>query len=474
MALLVNGLVEQHGLAGLCSYVFKKLFLVSIIQILERYQSNTWKDYMHLTKRFGIVAASQLPLHYLLSVKTPYSPLQLILRGSHETLNSVHQVLGRVILSFLLLHASFYLNFFIRLGVLSKRASELDVIMGLASITTFSVIGISTFGIFRRSNYRVFYSIHVVGSSLVLMLLFFHVVHVRIFVFECGVIQLLNIFTRFLNTKRLPVELKPIAETSLVQLTSNSIARVPIWKPGQHFYLRFAPPGLISYLRGNPFTATTLPGDPSITLVARTLGGHTQRLAFIANNSIGASSQTPLYFEGPYGHSKYLPNFIEFDRILLVAGGIGATYIIPLWKSISQQRLGRPNAESEARLVWSVRGINDAAWSFGLLKGISDKQFGHDELELHITTASPSSGDVQLRGRAIDEQGRQAKDVGFAVKYGRPDLHRIVEEVFASHDGRVAVLVCGPKGMTTQLRGNVGKWVAAGRDVWWHAEEFGL
>lgn len=60
------------------------------------------------------------------------------------------------------------------------------------------------------------------------------------------------------------------------------------------------------------------------------------------------------------------------------------------------------------------------------------------------------------------------------MKSGRPDLRAIVDEVF-SHDAndRVAVLVCGPQGMGKNVRSEVGKWVAKGRDVFWHSEEFG-
>ncbi len=42
---------------------------------------------------------------------------------------------------------------------------------------------------------------------------------------------------------------------------------------------------------------------------------------------------------------------------------------------------------------------------------------------------------------------------------------------------RVAVLVCGPTGMGTALRREVGRWVRRGGpgrwDVFWHDEEFG-
>src|SRR3954454_16095317 len=37
----------------------------------------TGDDYLHLTKRFGHVAASQLPFHYMMAIKSPLSPVQI-------------------------------------------------------------------------------------------------------------------------------------------------------------------------------------------------------------------------------------------------------------------------------------------------------------------------------------------------------------------------------------------------------------
>ena len=75
-------------------------------------------------------------------------------------------------------------------------------------------------------------------------------------------------------------------------------------------------------------------------------------------------------------------------------------------------------------------------------------------------------GDITDIGRVDDEP--------FVFKRGRPDLRRIVDEVFAGgEEGKVAVLVCGPVGMGRVVRREVGKWVRRGREVFWHKEEYG-
>jgi len=36
------------------------------------------------------------------------------------------------------------------------------------------------------------------------------------------------------------------------------------------------------------------------------------------------------------------------------------------------------------------------------------------------------------------------------------------------------VFVCGPSDLSHSLRRQVGRWVVKGRDIYWHAEEFGM
>jgi len=77
--------------------------------------------------------------------------------------------------------------------------------------------------------------------------------------------------------------------------------------------------------------------------------------------------------------------------------------------------------------------------------------------------------------QAFDREGKDEAGLLFhKFERSRPDLARIVDGVFGSGtEERVAVLVCGPKEMAEELRGEVGRWVSRGRDVWWWDEGFG-
>jgi hypothetical protein len=460
-----------------------------MLDVKEQYILTMDADYMHLTKRFGIIGASQLPLHYLLAMKSPYSPIQLLTRMSHEQLNRGHQILGRIIQTLLTLHATFYLNFFILNGLLSKRTRDRDVIIGLLCISIFTTLGASALGLVRKWNYRVFYVIHVVGASILLPLLFFHVHHVRVFVIQSACVYFLNVILRTLNTKKFSGSLSLIPGTNLVQVTVPLSGPTRHWKAGQHVYLH--PPAshdskLPSRLRTNPFTVASLPKkDGQLLLIARTLNGNTRSLAAAARSAEMSSGNdsTLLKLEGPYGISNHLPDFVVFDRILLVAGGVGATFIIPFWRSIIYSRRNEHiPKDGDIRLIWSVRKLAETSWAFPSVKtngtikpvdtdsekeifvtGVKDEGVNGDSIELAET-------DTLVGG----EDEKHLGDQGIAVKHKRPDLREIVDEVFSGHVGRVAVLVCGPAGMNTQLRKEVGRWVGRGKDVFYHAEAFGL
>ncbi|KAL9007584.1 MAG: hypothetical protein Q9173_007177, partial [Seirophora scorigena] len=152
---------------------------------------DTGDDYLHLTKRFGIIAASQLPLHYLLAVKSSYSPISLLTRLSHEELNPYHRALGRILLLLLSLHASFYLNFYVQKSLLLKRLRDADVILGLLAITSLLVLGTTALAWIRRKNYLLFFIVHVTLSISLLPTLYFHVSHLRPYILESALVYTL-------------------------------------------------------------------------------------------------------------------------------------------------------------------------------------------------------------------------------------------------------------------------------------------
>lgn len=489
-------------------------------------------DYLHLTKRFGQIGASQLPLHYLLAMRTPYSPVQWITRLSHEQLKAAHQILGRIVYLLFILHAVFYFVFFAMSGFLAKRIKDWDVIFGLITLALFAAISTTALNFVRRRNYRVFYISHIAIANLIIIPMYLHVSHIRLYVYEIIAIECLHLLFRALRLKTYQGTLRLLPGTNLVQIRIPLADNHPAldWAPGQHVYLTRPwggakqPTYYQQWLlanKSNPFTIASLPSiDRELLLVARTLNGNTRHLASLAQKLAqggGSSLPTlptatgdlailPLALEGPYGASTYLPDLTDFDKVLLVAGGVGATFIMPLYRLLAEIHDTTPGA-TQVRCVWCVQKLADTQWAFP--SAPPDAVDSHDDparqqavsngllnqpaaVEVYVTRASAASAsssstpvfaiDDEEDDDAIEMQENaqllsssdhpEQSRKGMTVTYGRPQMGEIVDEVF-SRGVRIAVLCCGPKRLTGDVKRSVEGYVRKGYDVFWYDETFG-
>ncbi|KAF2029314.1 hypothetical protein EK21DRAFT_67947 [Setomelanomma holmii] len=488
--------------------------------------AKTGNDYLHLTKRFGQIGTSQLPVHYLLAMRASYSPVQWLTRCSHEQLKASHQILGRIVFLLFILHAAFYLNFFVLSGFLAKRIKDWDVIWGIVSIILFSVISTTALAFARRRNYRVFYVSHIAIANFIILPLWLHVSHIRIFVYQIILVEALHLVFRALRLKLYQGTIRLLPGTNLIQI------RIPLpadnsaltWKPGQHVYLsrpwgkattpKFYQQWLMTN-KTNPFTIASIPSkDKELLLVARTLNGNTKYLADLARSLAQGGSGIPMLptsggdipilpiaLEGPYGASNRLPDLSDYDKVLLVAGGVGATFIMPIYRSILELHDPTP-AGTQIRCIWAVQKLAETQWAF---PDVATPENGHENgeadgtgllhgpsaVEVYVTRPSGPSlqadqsvfaVDDDEEGEAIEmaeneqllsmEEQMDKPRKGMVIKSGRPNLDGIVNEVF-SKGMRTAVICCGPKRLTEDLKKSVEVWVKKRHDVFWYDETFG-
>lgn len=203
------------------------------------------------------------------------------------------------------------------------------------------------------------------------------------------------------------------------------------------------------------------------------MNGTTAMLADLAKDP----QPVPLLLEGPYGSAKYFPNLASnYDRVLLVAGGVGATFTLPIYRDLLSKGKG-----SIVKFVWSVKSEADAQWGVEALKEQCEGRLP-DGFELYVSRKATSIGSRRGKGdESIELQEREGllgdeASLEENARKGRPDIPAVVDGIFALNRGgeeRVAVLVCGPSGLGASARKEVGRWLAKGRGVFWHAEEFG-
>lgn len=445
--------------------------------LLFRITYQTGNDYMHVTKAFGHVAVSQLPFHYLLAIKSPYSPITVATGLTHERLNSYHRLFGRIVHALLATHAVLYLRFFVKIDALSKRIKDMDVRLGVMAFWTMNFIGILSLPPVRAKVYhQVFYRSHVILSVLLLVILWFHVPYTRIYVAQAAIVWVLNGVLRTGASQPAKVTCSAKSE-NIFQITIKTTGKhLHPYLPGVHVYLKKSGLG-----PRTPFTVLSArgldQGVSQIELVAKNSGG--PMTGWLANMS--KTDQTlDLQLEGPYGEAqRYMPQLLtdqskKQQKVLLVAGGVGATYALPIFKALAESR----GSVDNLKLVWAVHTVEDVAWA----KAFLENPLLLPSFEINITKP-PASGPDFLE---------KAKTDGLTVIEKRPHLDAVVDSFLtltldsnaSEKSGRsmmkrdtspAVVMVCGPSGLSSSLRKSIGRHsYVYGRDITWWEEQFGF
>ncbi|KAJ5737577.1 uncharacterized protein N7483_002702 [Penicillium malachiteum] len=442
----------------------------------------TGNDYFHLTKRFGSVAAAQLPFHYLLSLRTRFSPLIILFGTSHEELIKWHRVSGNIIMILLLIHGSLYLNYYILSSSLIEHLQRLSTITGLIAVTLGAILTGTSLDRIRELSYRVFFLCHLAIGMGLLPILFLHARPLQWFTTESLALFILDRVLRRFDRVTGPVTVSQISHTDILKI------EIPIKpskmkrfqnKPAQHVYVSLPSNKKSNFskrLLSNPFTVASVSSN-HITLVLRAREGPTTQSLWAHARHF--HSKPVISVEGPYGRPVNIRDLSRFDHILLVAGGIGATFTWPIYWALQEQIEAEGQDLEKLKFIWAVRSTAEASWVTD-----SEEEVFAEESNIHIYVTRHQNmeqsfeQDLELSDEGIEMDDRLASPRsigGITPLIGRPYLKDIVNQTFDIHaDERVAVLFCGPKGMGQELRGHVDRWAVGGRDIFWHEERFGM
>lgn len=418
-------------------------------------------------------------------------------------------------------------------GLLAKKLQDPVVILGLTGIIAFTAVGTTALSWVRKLSYRVFYITHVVLATMLLPVLYFHVSQIHVYIYETIAIYALHTFLRYLGTQTDDATISPVPGTNLLRIaiptTSGIKGRNPLramdYQPGQHVYIS-APLAtrhstwtrLYHPLSANPFTVASIPSsDSNVTLIARIMDGNTRALS--RNLTKDDSSHTvfvPLKIEGPYGLPSHSLKLLSYQRILFIAGGVGATFVVPLFRTLLKDLSPSPGSERRrgVKFVWSVRTSHETRWVFERGEGAAKQEDQSSEMrglrermDVYVTgsgSGTDTGPGVHTEDKtpfAIDDEGEvgtegvelqsllprdttstttsnssSSKTDSLRTHHGRPNLPALMQQTFADagQNDKIAVFVCGPRGMARTVRREVGRYVKQGRDVWFWAEEFGL
>ena len=107
---------------------------------------------------------------------------------------------------------------------------------------------------------------------------------------------------------------------------------------------------------------------------------------------------------------------------VLVAGGVGATFIMPIYKSVQEQFVTEGKSPDRATFAWSMRSTAEASWAIDPEAG--DTLSEDENLKLYLTSGFlaeenhgdeellPVDGSVELTDLASDEEVKGVKEAG--------------------------------------------------------------
>ncbi|KAI1416244.1 ferric reductase NAD binding domain-containing protein [Hypoxylon sp. FL1857] len=473
----------------------------------------------NLAARFGWMATGNMVFVVFLALKN--TPLAILTAYSYERLNVLHQIAGYATTIFMIIHASVYSAYFIdagRIEVLREDVITAGIILGFAMFTSV-LAGM----ILRRFNYELFYIIHLVLFILMVVTLGLHrpSLNGEQTLYATIIMAALWFTDRLIRFCRLVYN--SINNEACVYALPNGGTRIVLWKPlqrarpGKHCYVWLPK---IRTFETHPFTIVA--NDP-MELVINTYSGFTRDLHRYATQNPGASLKVSV--EGPYGT---MPDPMDFDKVVLVAGGSGATFTFGL--AADMLRRMPENSKQQIDFIWAVRKHENLTWFTQHLDNLRNHMHApRIALKVHITRLSqsplnrdsslerPSASDssttdlgptalekgadyIAVSGPASSAATRyesEREGEGEREKYntqhlgipsasssttelpviiGRPDTEAEIKAAVQAlgKDQRVLIAACGPDRLTNTVRNVAATCISAdGPAVEVHCEQFG-
>ncbi|KAG1724741.1 ferric reductase NAD binding domain-containing protein, partial [Suillus lakei] len=206
--------------------------------------------------------------------------------------------------------------------------------------------------------------------------------------------------------------------------------------------------------------------------------GFTARL----KDAASTGDKVKIFVDGPYGSS---PNLGSYDTSVLVAGGSGVSYTLPVLLDIIEHVRDSKSNCCRVVFVWSIRSVDHIHWiDEALIRALRLAPPSLSiSIHIHVTGASASIETLSNSHGPNDNAKRD--DSLFAIDSvklanGRPDLRAILRDEVKAATGRMSVSVCGSQSITRSVRGALRFPVSSplsvasgGPSVTLHIESFG-
>ncbi|KAK5661684.1 hypothetical protein OQA88_9784 [Cercophora sp. LCS_1] len=474
--------------------------------------------------RFAWMALGNLIFAVFLALKN--TPLAFLTAYSYERLNCLHHIVGYTVFTYVVLHASLYTAYFGNMGKLMPKYSDRNMIAGIiAGFALLTIVFAAT--VLRRVWYEVFYVVHIASYVTLIVGVGFHQPDFGKGLILTLIAASLWFSDRLIRASRLA--LNSINNEATVYPLPNGGTKIVMKKvpalaqAGKHCFVWIP---AVRKFETHPFT---IHKTNPVEFTVKANNGFTRDLHKYAVANPGAKVRASL--DGPYGT---FPDPMEYDKIVLIAGGGGATFTFGLAVNVLERM--EDQAHKNIVFIWAVKQHDNLSWFKEQLEFL--KTHAHSpkiDISLYVTRSSGSSPDLQgdaastssggptpplsptvedpEKGGApqlplpthqpavsekdiekeiletrVENRGALSTKDGMIVasstsqhsehpvKTGRPDLVSVIRDAITTtpSNQRVLVAACGPDGLMHLVRDNTARLIRGdGPGVELHCEQFG-
>ncbi len=434
--------------------------------------------------RAAWLAVAQIPLLVLLAAKT--SIVGLLTGVSYERLNVYHRWVARGLLMLSAMHFGFQSRGWDHYGLMQMEWNTDECPpTGIAAFALVLWMNLSTLAPFRKMSYKIFVVQHIITIIGLIVALMEHLpstalysrtyvwIAIGLYLFDRGFRTLSYLWTNMSPT-RAQVEALDGAAVKL-RLSSKHIKT---WLPGSHVRLRFPRYGL---WHNHPATIMSTPashgGDLVFILRAR---GWLTKLLLKHSQAVSYSTVVPnpiTLVGGPYRSAHY--DFKAFSTVILVAGGSGVTFTMPILLDLAAQATQRKIPLRAVNFIWVIQHAHWISWVDDELRSASQTLHdagiemkvqiyvtkeqipGHGRLSLVSDSSEGPSDSSKVPNTDMIEKkqfvaGSKSSPI-VSYEVGRPHIHDLLLESIVVAQGETAIATCGPLGLTTAVRTAVVK-----------------
>ncbi|OAA72742.1 Ferric reductase-like transmembrane component [Akanthomyces lecanii RCEF 1005] len=452
----------------------------------------------NLASRTGWLSMTNMLFSVFLALKN--TPLAWLTAWSYERLNILHRYSGLFAVLHMIIHACCYSAYFVGEGEPSMLTMQTSI-YGILAGSSFFILGLSGI-VLRPWWYELFYYTHIIFFTLAIVMVGLHQPSIvdgfLVITILAGVMwaldRLIRVFRLVFYSANNKVILTPLPSGG----TRVTLAKAPLGAlSGKHCFLWI--PAIRSF-ETHPFTITAM--DP-LEFVVTAHDGFTKELHDRAVAQPGVELKVSV--EGSYGT---FPKPSDFDNVVLIAGGTGASFTFGAAFNALKQ-LQEKNT-SKIMFIWTVRHRSILSWYASHLQTLSRDsrvsvhifvtkgrdplassgnsmtesedgrldtiQTPSDEISpTNVSSASSMSGDAE-KGVVTILESDMGSYAGIPITWKRPDVPAMIRGVVAEAARHQSVLVmgCGPSALMTQIRNTTAECIRVdGPTVELHCEQFG-